>query len=350
MKQLGQLLLIHFREFFREPAVLFWALFFPAALALVLGLAFRSPSDTTVQIGLIIKSDEARGEQVKHQIEKDDRFRVQIYTEAMAEHALKSGKIHLVVVVRPSDLLFRYDPASDAAVKEASMLKAALLHDLLYGQDGPSAGSFIKDEKLDIPGTRYIDYFIPGLLAFDVMNACLWGIGWSLISMRMKKLLRRMAATPMNHNLFFLSFGLARIVLVAVETIFLMVVAYLFFDLKPVGSLLDLALLFLAGTFCFSGLAVLLASKTANTQVGNGLINAALLPMMLLSGIFFSYHGFPDFLQPVIQWLPLTIFADAVRSVYLEGQSILALWPSLIILTTAGLLMFLLGRRLFRWD
>lgn len=375
MKQFGQLLLIHFREFFREPAVLFWALFFPAALAVVLGFAFRAPAELIVDVGLIAESagseTGARSEQaelakhadlVKRRIDGLGGFRVHVYNEETAGHALKRGKVRVVVVVQRSGLIFRYDPASDTAVKEAALLKAALLTEALKkqgratGVTGPgettaddSSGTGIREEKLSIPGTRYIDYLIPGLLAFGVMNACLWGIGWSLISLRMKKLLRRMAAAPMDQNLFFLSFATARILLVTVEAAFLMLIAYLFFDLVPVGSLASLFLMLVSGIFCFAGMAVLLACRTENTQVGNGLINAAVMPMMLVSGVFFSYHGFPEFLQPVIRALPLTVLADSVRAVYLEGQGIADLWKPVLILVASGAAMFAVGRRFFKW-
>lgn len=366
MKQFGQLLLIHLREFYREPAVLFWALVFPAALAVVLGFAFRSPAEQIVDVGLIAESASSetgiRSEQadlVKRRIDGLGGFRVHVYNEETAGHALKRGRVRLVVVVQRSGLIFRYDPASDTAVKEAALLKAALLTEALINQgrgEAPgeaaaddSSGTGIREEKLSIPGTRYIDYLIPGLLAFGVMNSCLWGVGWSLISLRMKKLLRRMAAAPMDQNLFFLSFATARILLVTVEAAFLMLIAYLFFDLVPSGSLLSLFLMLVSGIFCFAGLAVLLACRTGNTQVGNGLINAAVMPMMLVSGVFFSYHGFPEFLQPVIRALPLTVLADSVRAVYLEGQGIADLGKPVLILVASGAAMFTVGRRFFHW-
>jgi ABC-type multidrug transport system permease subunit len=373
MKQFGQLLLIHFREFFREPAVLFWSLIFPAALAITLGFAFRTPSDLQMEVGLIDKMTDTGeavdgkaaelspyAERIKRSIEDPGIFHVHLYNEETAMQALKRGMVRLLVVVDRSGLIFKYDPASETAVKEAALLRAALYAEALKkqasaqgfrdGTPGVAVDAYpISEQKLSIPGTRYIDYLIPGLMAFGVMNACLWGIGWSLISMRMKKLLRRMAAAPMDQNLFFLSFAVARILLVIFEAAFLMLVAFLFFDLLPAGSYSVLLILLLSGVFCFAGMAVLLACRTANTQVGNGLINAAVMPMMLLSGVFFSYHGFPDFLQPFIELLPLTVLADSVRAVYLEARPLDELWKPVLLLTVSGMFMFAAGRRYFRW-
>ena len=352
MRQFLQLLLIHLREFYREPAIIFWSLFFPAALAIGLGFAFRGPTNATIDIGVLVLPAQSDSKQpasaLLKRIEKLDRFQIHELAEAQAVQELKRGKLRILLQIDGNHITFLYDPQSDAAMKEAALLKAALLGSEV--SESKNKKIQFSETSLNIPGTRYIDYLIPGLLSLGVLNACLWGIGWSLISMRMKKLLRRMAATPMNPNWFFLSFTIARIALVTVEAGFLMLVGYWVFDLKPAASIVSLIIMFLAGIVCFGGLAVLVGSHTENTQVGNGLINAASMPMMLFSGIFFSYHGFPEAIQPLIKVLPLTIFADAIRSMYLEGTGLTDLWLSIVSLVVMGVVFFVTGRRFFKWS
>lgn len=347
LKQFIQLLLIHIREFYREPAVLFWSLAFPAALAIGLGIAFQNPTESTIKVGVVTEGLSVEIDSFKAQFDKPDlqNFKVELLDKESADLALKRGEVRLIVVLNGPQIIFQYDPSSPDAVREQALVRSVLLRSALGNKILP-----IEDQKLQLPGTRYIDYLVPGLLALGVLNACVWGIGWSLISMRMKMLLRRMSASPMNQTLFFTSFGVARIVLVFVEAGFLILVANLFFDLKPVGSYFSIAIMILSGVICFGGLAVLIASRTANTQVGNGLINAAVFPMMLFSGIFFSYHGFPEWLHPLIKILPLTILADSIRSIYLEGEGILSSLISMILLVISGALFFYFGRRLFRWS
>ncbi|MBW7856734.1 MAG: ABC transporter permease [Leptonema sp. (in: Bacteria)] len=345
--QFTQLLLIHIREFYREPAVLFWSLAFPAALAIGLGIAFQNPTESTVKVGVVAEGLSIEVDSFKAQFDKPDlqNFKVELLDKKSADRALKRGELRLIVLLNGPKMIFQYDPSSPDAMREQALVRSVLLRSALGSKILP-----IQDEKLQLPGTRYIDYLVPGLLALGVLNACVWGIGWSLMSMRMKMLLRRMAASPMNQTLFFASFGVARIVLVFVEAGFLILVANLFFDLKPVGSYFSIAIMILSGVICFGGLAVFIASRTANTQVGNGLINAAVFPMMLFSGIFFSYHGFPQWLHPLIKILPLTILADSIRVIYLEGEGILSSLFSMILLVTSGALLFYFGRRLFRWS
>jgi ABC-2 type transport system permease protein len=78
-------------------------------------------------------------------------------------------------------------------------------------------------------------------------------------------------------------------------------------------------------------------------------MNVSMLPMWLLSGVFFSAANFPDSIQPVIQALPLTALNDALRGVILEGSTLRALQAEVAVLLTWGVVSFALALRLFRW-
>lgn len=346
MNQFYQLLMVHIREFFREPAVLFWAFLFPAALAFTLGFAFRSTGAERAAIAIVPVSDSPvalrHGEALAARLEK--AFSPRIMSASEADRALRRGEVRVIAMARTDqNVHFRFDLRSDDAVRQQARA-VNVLH------ESAKSALTVTEEALSVPGSRYIDYLVPGLLAMGVMNAALWGIGWGLIGLRMKKLLRRMAASPMNHQLFFLSFAVARTILVTVEAGFLMVFAWLAFDLKPAGSPVAFVVLMLSGVFGFAGLAVAIGSRTANTQVGNGLINAATMPMMLLSGVFFSYHGFPEIAQMFIRWLPLTVLSDGLRAVYLEGAGLSESLVSAGVLVGFGAVSFTVGQRLFRWS
>jgi ABC-type multidrug transport system permease subunit len=181
------------------------------------------------------------------------------------------------------------------------------------------------------------------------MNSCIWGIGWSLIETRMKKLLRRMVATPMRKSVFLSSHIATRIVLGGFETLLLFVFARLYFETEITGSVAAFLVVFLAGIFAFSGIAILIASRTSKTEVANGLVNAVTLPMMILSGIFFNYHNFPDWVIPVIQALPLTLLADSIRAVFIEAAGFADILKPVAILCLTGLVTFAAGLRVFRW-
>ena len=201
----------------------------------------------------------------------------------------------------------------------------------------------------EVVGTRYIDFLVPGLIALGIMNSCIWGIGWSLIETRMKKLLRRMVATPMKKSRFLGSYIITRVILGGLETLLLLLFTRLYFGTEITGSVAAFVAVFLAGIFAFSGIAILIASRTAKTEVANGLVNLITLPMMILSGIFFNYHNFPDWAIPVIQALPLTLLADSIRAVFIEAAGFTEIVKAIAILLTTGLVTFGIGLRMFKW-
>ena len=165
----------------------------------------------------------------------------------------------------------------------------------------------------------------------------------------MKKLLRRMVATPLKKPVFFTSHMIVRIILGTLETILLILFSYFYFGTRITGSISAFITVFLAGIFAFAGIAILMASRTSKTEVANGLVNAVTLPMMILSGIFFNYHNFPDWAIPIIQALPLTLVADSIRSIFIEGAGLSEVLRPVAILSAIGLVTFTAGLRVFKW-
>ena len=240
--------------------------------------------------------------------------------------------------------MYHFDPLNPDAqltfLKLSNILGKNEIHTLRAGQSV---------KPLTLTGTRYIDFFIPGLIAMGAMSACLWGICYTTIEKRSKKLLRRMVATPMKRSNFLISLITVRVVMNFLESAMLTLFAMWAFHISIQGSIPALLLLFLAGNIAFAGLSVTLSCRTAKTEVGNGFINAVTFPMFVLSGIFFSYYNFPDWAIPYIQKLPLTLFADGMRSVFIEGAGLAKiLWPSLI-LTAFGVVFFSVGLKFFKW-
>jgi ABC-2 type transport system permease protein len=342
-KSLYQLILVHFKTFFREPAILFWAIMFPILMAWVLGIAFSNKGETmrTVYVTGSGQPEVITGVKV-FGAETGNPFRITFRntSEQEAVSAIKRGIIALYVEVKGKTLVYHFDPHNP---------DAQLVHLMLEREISGLRREGSSIDPLQAQGTRYIDFLIPGLIALGIMNSCLWGIGWSLIETRMKKLMRRMVATPMKRSVFLSSHIVTRIILGGVETILLFLFAWLYFGTTITGSVPAFITLFIAGVLAFAGIAILAASRTDKTEIGNGLINAVTLTMTILSGIFFNYHNFPDWAVPVIQALPLTILADGVRAIFIEAAGFREVMVPIIILTVTGLITFGVGLRIFKW-
>ncbi|MBM3403986.1 MAG: ABC transporter permease [Bacteroidetes bacterium] len=268
------------------------------------------------------------------------RFYVCTWDEAII--MLKRGQAQLILRDHPQKLSYHFDPVSAEGKPAYLQLSTALNHDQIRDETG-----VIK--PLKIVGTRYIDFLVPGLIAMGVMSAIMWGISYDLIDKRAKKLLRRMIATPMKRSELLLSHFFARLLLSLVESMLIFLFANLYFGISVTGSRLALFMVMIAGNIRFTGIAIFISSRTARTEIGNGLINAVTMPMMVLSGIFFSYHHFPEGAIPFIQALPLTMLADGLRSIFLEGAGLLQIIAPTALLTGIGVTFFAIGLKIYKW-
>jgi len=269
-------------------------------------------------------------------------FRLKPASWEQAKLMVKRGNAPLIIAINEGKLEYHFDKYSSEG-----QLAYLQLISLFNGKNTTIQQAEIK--PMTEKGTRYIDFLIPGLIAMNVMMSTMWGISYTLIEARTKKLLRRMVATPMPKWEYILSHISARIVLCFAEAAIIFAFAYYYFDIKVEGSILALIVLFLSGILGFSGLAVLIASRTAKTQIGNGLINLIVMPMMLLSGIYFSYHNFPDAVIPFIQALPLTMLADGVKAIFNERAGFAEVWKYILILNGFGLITFVIGLKCYKW-
>lgn len=367
MNQFIQLTIIQFKEFYREPAALFWSFLFPILMAWGLGIAFSGQKDTVRNIAVINGQAgqitalntliETRAKLVpthgsashKHMlIVKNQKlgkttFNFFSTTWDSAIVLLKRGSISLILDDRQAQPAYHFDPANAEAQLIYLNLKALFSNQNLIGESSSI-------QPLTVKGTRYIDFLVPGLMAMGIMSSCLWGISYSLIEKRSKKLLRRMVATPMKKSYFLASQFISRLALTFTETAVLILFAYFYFGMRVQGSIPALVAVLVSGNLVFIGIAILISSRTSKTEVGNGLINAITMPMMVLSGIFFSYYNFPEWTIPIIRLMPLTMFADSIRSIFTEGAGFYETGPAIAMMTGIGLVSFVVGERIYKWS
>jgi ABC-2 type transport system permease protein len=336
-----QLTRVRLRLFFREPGALFWTFGFPIVMSMVLGIAFRNrpPEPVFVAIEAGPKADRANAILSGA---KDVVVKVLPRDEAAA--ALRTGKVTLVVSADGHGYAYRFDPT-----RPESRLARAVTDDALQRGEGRRDAFESNSRTITEPGSRYIDFLIPGLIGLGLMSSGLWGIGFALVDMRVKKLLKRMMATPMRRSDFLFSFVLVRALLLVVEVPPVLLFGRFVFDVGITGSLATFVLVVLCGSLTFAALGLLIASRAQTTQTVSGLINLVSFPMFLCSGVFFSASRFPDALQPVIRLLPLTALNDALRDVMIEGASLAQVASKIGIVLAWGLAAFVVAVRLFRW-
>jgi ABC-2 type transport system permease protein len=337
---LWQLTLARLRLFFREPSTVFWSFAFPILLTIALGIAFRARPPEPVSIAV---ETGPGAEEVRAAFAGRADVQVVLLSPAEARAALRVGRVAVVVIPAARPVL-RFDPT-----RPESRLAHSVVDDLLERAAGRRDVIGPPEEPVTEPGSRYVDFLVPGLVGVNVMSTGMWGIGYTIVEARSKKLLKRMVATPMRRGHFLLSFVLVRMLFLALEVPLLVGFGMLVFGTPLRGPIAALAAVNLAGALAFAGLGLLVSARARNTQTVSGLINLVMMPMFLLSGVFFPSERFPALLQPLIRALPLTALNDGMRAVMNEGAGLAAIAPHVALLLAVGAGAFALALRIFRW-
>lgn len=341
----SHLLMARMKELKREPEVIFWVFAFPLLLALGLGIAFRNkPADTTT---IAIVQGPGSSE-VLSMIQRSPRgtfIHASVLDRNAALQGLRLGKFDLIVVPDgKGGFEYHFDPA-----RPESVLSHAEVDDALQAAAGRKNTVPTSVVASSEPGSRYIDFLIPGLIGMNLMNSGMWGIGFALVDMRQRKLLKRFVATPMRRSDFLLALMSSRLILMFIEVGLLLVFGVIFFHMRVLGSPWTILLLGAIGSASFGGLGLLTASRAQKIESISGLINVVMMPMWIFSGVFFSYERFPAIVQPFIKALPLTALNDALRATILEGATLASQSGRLLVLLLWGGLSFILAVRWFRW-
>jgi len=336
-------------ELKREPEVVFWVFVFPLLLAAGLGIAFRNkPADMTS----VVIIDGAGAQKTLAMLQSSDKtssgqsaIRATILDHDAALKGFHFGKYDLAIEANPDgSYIYYYDPARPESVLSRAEIDAAL-----QAAAGRKDAIATSSQSSSEPGSRYIDFLIPGLLGMNLMNSGMWGVGFALVEMRQRKLLKRFVATPMRRSDFLLALTSSRLVLMVIEVGLLLGFGVLVFHMRVQGSVLSVILLGSLGAIAFGGVGLLTACRAQKIESVSGLINLVMMPMWIFSGVFFSYDRFPAIAHPFIKALPLTALNDALRATITEGASLGSQSGRLLVLAIWGGVSFVLALRWFRW-
>jgi ABC-2 type transport system permease protein len=272
---------------------------------------------------------------------------VELMPADRAATRLRAARVLLIVdggADASAPIVYRFDPSRP----DATAARRAV-DDCLQRHAGRKPVWPTRDETAVARGGRYVDWMVPGLLGMQLLSGALWGTAWTIVNARQRRLLKRLAATPMRRSHFLLSFRLAGLLFVPLQVAMLFAFARLAFGVRIQGNLLSVLGLSLFGSWSFAGLGLLCAARAENTETANGLVNLVTMPMFILCGVFFSSAKFPDLLQPLIRLLPLSAFNEALRHIVNDGASLFSQTVPLAILLGWGLVSAVVALRIFRW-
>jgi ABC-type multidrug transport system permease subunit len=264
--------------------------------------------------------------------------------EAEGTHELATGRILLLAIQGAGGVAYKYDDTNPDArtarlLADRAIQAAAGRHDAVRAQN----------DLVHETGARYIDFVVPGLLGMNLMGSAIWGLGFAIVEARQKKLLKRLVASPMPKWQYLASFLLSRLAMLIIEVGAFLGFARVAFGVPFRGSLAQLVLLCLMTSLAFSALGLLVSSRARTIEAASGLMNLVMLPMWILSGVFFSATRFPAVIQPIVRALPLTAAIEAMRGNMLQGTSIGQMMPQIGILLAWFVVPFAVSLRIFRW-
>ena len=334
---LYELTMVRFRLFLREPEAVFWIFVFPILLAAGLGLAFRNRPADVLPVS-------ATTTQLTQALSADKGLKASMLNEAEGTHALATGSILLLAMQTPAGVAYRYDETNPDArnarlIADAAIQNAAGRHDAVRAQN----------QLVHETGARYIDFVVPGLLGMNLMGSAIWGLCFSIVESRQKKLLKRLVASPMPRWQYLLSYLLSRLAMLIIEVGAFLGFARLVFGVPFRGPLWQLLLLCVLTSLAFSAVGLLLSSRAKTMEAVSGLMNLVMLPMWILSGVFFSAARFPAKIQPMVRLLPLTAAIDALRGNMLQGLHLSQMMTQVAILLAWLIVPFAVSLRIFRW-
>jgi len=335
-----ELTLARLREFVREPDALFWSFFFPIVMSVAMAIAFPSRGAQPARVGV---PPGAASDMLRKTLSSGPGLIVRDVPAEEELRQLREGDVH--VIVRPGDPpTYRFDPD-----REESRIARLVVDDVLKRAAGRTDPWNAHEDAVAIPGSRYVDWLIPGIVALGIMNNSMWSIGFMTVQMRLRKLLKRLAASPMRKWEFLMAQVLARLLFLGPEVAVPLIFGALAFAMPVRGSIIAIACVSLTGAIAFGSIGLLVGSRVRTLEAISGLMNLIMVPMWVLSGVFFSSANFPDVVQPFIRALPLTALVDALRGVVLEGATLGGIRVELATLFAWAIVPFSIGLWIFKW-
>ena len=325
--------LIHARnmEFVRDKGSFIWNMALPIFLIFGFAFAFGRGDQEVFTVGVY-------GSGIDHPfLQLEDINFVEYDSLEMAQNRLRRHQLALLLNMNEQSYLINELSAESRVVEQ-----------LFQGysiEPGIWQRQTISGEAI-----RYIDWLVPGVLAMNMMFSGLFGVGFVIVRYRKNGVLKRLKATPLQPLEFVVSQIISRVLIVVLSASVVFIGTNLFLKFVMQGSYLTLLLLAIASVTSIISLGLVFASRIKNEELAGGLLNIAVWPMMIFSGIFFSLEGTPPILQQIANIFPLTHFLQAARAVMLDGATLLEVVPNLLILFGMTLIFLLVASFLFKWE
>ena len=362
----GANLVVSIKSFYREKTAMFFTIAFPIILILVFGALFMNQDAVSFDLCVQDLDHTGASAQLVKALELDGKFKaVRIDPAVNAAQYAKDNKQNLVLMIPKGYegsflqrmtlndpnasvvLTYLYDPSSSLVSMKMQTLNSALAG---INQKMSGKPPFIRSSGTSILARKYrfIEFFVPGVIAMSVMTLSLFGTVNVNTELRQKGVIRKLSTTPITRTDWILSNILYQFLLAALSTMAMLLVSYAVFRVRlqinawlPVFIVLDV--------FAFVGIGMILTRFAREAQSAAAAANAISFPMMFLSGSFFPLEMMPGFMRTVARILPLYYVNEGLRASMVFDDHMTALRCSAIIGVFAAT-VFILGILAAKWE
>jgi ABC-2 type transport system permease protein len=315
-------------EYGRDKSALIWSFIFPICLVAGFGFMFSGDGKALYKVGLLGDKQTSTFLATRHLMFID-------YKDP--NKALMKLQQHSV------DLLVDTSKRSYWVNEESA---AGYIVEKLLLQAEPDYNRVVSNGRQ----IRYIDWVFPGILGMNMMFGCLFGVGFVIVRYRKNSVLKRLRATPLHASEFIMAQVVSRLVIVLMVISIVYIGCDLLFDFYMIGHYLNLIAMAMLGAIALISLALLIASRSESEELTSGMLNMISFPMIILSGVWFSLEGTPEFVQTVAQFFPLTHMLEGARAIMSDGASLWDLKYNVLSLLAMTTVFTALAAYFFRWQ
>lgn len=354
MNALRHMVIANFKMTLRNRAALFWNLAFPAIFIVLFGFLLTLDAGA-FEVGVAGEDVTPLASQIATSLEVSEGFNVTSGSADNELQALEDGERSVVVVFSDAgngqvEAALYYDQSDPQQGEIALNSVQQFLNQVNLEAMGEERPVNVSIEGVEAGGLRYIDYLVPGILAMSIMNSGVIGLATAFVSYREKGILRRIKATPFPLKSFITARIISQVVVAVIQSMILILLGMLLFDLRIDGNLLVVILMVTFGAVAFISLGFVVSSFARNSEAAASLSNGVTFPMLFLSGVFFPVDNAPAWLQPITKILPLTYLADGLRDLMVRGGTIQDQWLNILVLMLTCVVGVTLSVRFFRWE
>jgi ABC-2 type transport system permease protein len=365
MNTLLRLTVANIRSLTRDRAALFWTFFFPVMFVLLFGVLFSGSASSKVSVGFVDQDGTPTSAAVHTAFSDVSLLDLKVGTLDDEKAAMQHGDVSAVIVLpkglqqtvasakagQPASIAIQLysDPSKSQTTQVIQGVVVQIANGFNLQLANGSEVVKIEQQTLSSTNLSNVAYLVPSILAMALMQLGVFA-AIPLVQQREKGILKRIGATPLARWKLVASNILLRLGVAAIDGVLIIGIGIALFNVQIVGSVLAMAGLILLGAGAFLAIGFLLASFLKTEEQATGVVQVVQMPMMFLSGIFFSFDFMPGWLQSVARLLPLTYLGDALRQVMVNGTQVAPLGVDLAVLTGWLVVCLAVAARTFRWE